>query len=199
MPDIDLGQVMGPAGTAAGFGTVSATVDGNTGTPAVTVTASGPDTAKEFAFAFSNLKGAQGAPGDPGPNSVSATTATELIGVLAGNGSTVEAKIVDSAPASANTDHLITSAGVADALAKEIRYYTSQAVSAASNSQIMRIPASGTDSDITTDTVVLSCVFAAPGNIAGNVSWTSYAGYVAFTGTCTAATTASVILGQKGN
>lgn len=43
-------------GEPAGFGTVSATVDANHGTPAVTVTASGDDTAKNFAFAFSNLQ-----------------------------------------------------------------------------------------------------------------------------------------------
>ena len=50
----------GSDGASAGFGTVSATVDANTGTPSVTVTATGPDTAKNFAFAFHNLKGADG-------------------------------------------------------------------------------------------------------------------------------------------
>ena len=50
----------GPTGDAAGFGTVTATVDSNVGTPSVTVTASGSDTAKNFAFAFHNLKGEQG-------------------------------------------------------------------------------------------------------------------------------------------
>lgn len=54
----------GPAGTAAGFGTPTATVDDTTGTPGVQVTASGPDTAKIFNFAFSGLKGAKG---DTGP------------------------------------------------------------------------------------------------------------------------------------
>lgn len=50
----------GQTGAAAGFGTVTATVDSNVGTPSVTVTTSGTDTAKNFAFAFHNLKGEQG-------------------------------------------------------------------------------------------------------------------------------------------
>lgn len=50
----------GDTGSPAGFGTVSATVDANIGTPSVEVTASGSDTAKNFAFAFHNLKGQKG-------------------------------------------------------------------------------------------------------------------------------------------
>lgn len=53
----------GETGAAAGFGTVSATVDANVGTPSVTVTASGSNTAKNFSFAFKNLRGIQGATG----------------------------------------------------------------------------------------------------------------------------------------
>lgn len=53
----------GPTGAAAGFGTPTASIDANVGTPAVTVTASGANTAKIFNFAFKNLKGVKGDPG----------------------------------------------------------------------------------------------------------------------------------------
>nr|DAH41469.1 MAG TPA: Phosphodiester glycosidase [Caudoviricetes sp.] len=56
----------GATGAAAGFGTPTATVDANTGTPSVTVTATGSNTAKVFNFAFRNLKGAKGDKGDSG-------------------------------------------------------------------------------------------------------------------------------------
>ena len=56
----------GATGAAAGFGTVSASVDANTGTPSVSVSASGADTAKNFTFTFKNLKGAKGDKGDKG-------------------------------------------------------------------------------------------------------------------------------------
>lgn len=56
----------GPTGAAAGFGTPTATVDNTSGTPGVTVSTSGPDTAKVFAFSFTGLKGADGANGQDG-------------------------------------------------------------------------------------------------------------------------------------
>ena len=80
-------------------------------------------------------------------------------------------------------------------LAKKVRYYYQQPVSVANGAEIMRI----TDSAINTDTVVLECTFAAPSNIFGDVNWFSYDGYVIFTGTCSAATTANVVLGTKSN
>lgn len=54
-------DIMGPPGTAAGFGTVTATADNTSSeTPSVDVQSSGPDTAKNFTFAFTGLKGKTG-------------------------------------------------------------------------------------------------------------------------------------------
>jgi len=76
-----------------------------------------------------------------------------------------------------------------------ILYFYQQPVSAATTAEIMRI----TNAAITTDTIVLECTYADPEYVFGKVDWNSYAGYISFTGTCTAATTANVTLGQKGN
>lgn len=57
----------GTPGASAGFGTPTATVDANVGTPSVEISASGPDTAKVFSFAFHNLKGEPGS-GGGGPD-----------------------------------------------------------------------------------------------------------------------------------
>lgn len=64
-PKGDTGS-QGPAGAAAGFGTPTASVTNTVGTPSVTVTASGSNTAKVFNFAFTNLKGATGSQGPKG-------------------------------------------------------------------------------------------------------------------------------------
>ena len=82
---------------------------------------------------------------------------------------------------------------------KEVLYFASQNVSVANNAQMIRIPASGTDSKITTDTVLLRCDFANGYYVDIDYSWQSYNGYFVISGTCTSATTANVTLGKKGN
>lgn len=66
----------GPQGTAAGFGEATASVDSSTGVPDVTVSTSGPDTAKVFDFQFSGLKGETGAAA--GFGQITATVGAEV-------------------------------------------------------------------------------------------------------------------------
>lgn len=80
----------GNTGASAGFGTVSATVDDTIGTPSVEVTASGADTAKNFAFAFHNLKGQKGDKGDTGE--VSEAELAEALEDFSENGTVANAE-----------------------------------------------------------------------------------------------------------
>lgn len=75
----------GPQGTAAGFGEATASVDSSTGVPDVTVSTSGPDTAKVFDFQFSGLKGQTGAAAGFGEitATVGATVGTPSVSVEA--------------------------------------------------------------------------------------------------------------------
>lgn len=70
----------GQDGASDGFGTVTATVDNNSGTPSVVVDSSGNNTAKNFTFKFSNLKGQKGDTGEKGEKGENGTPATVAIG-----------------------------------------------------------------------------------------------------------------------
>lgn len=74
--------VKGDTGAAAGFGTPTATIDGNVGTPKVEVTASGANTSKVFNFAFKNMKGERGEKGDKGNQGTVFTPTVSAAGVL---------------------------------------------------------------------------------------------------------------------
>ena len=79
----------GDTGDAAGFGTVSAELQEDGGDPSVAVSASGPDTAKQFDFTFKNLKGDKGDKGDQGNSGYQgAAGELEVVNNLTDGGST---------------------------------------------------------------------------------------------------------------
>ena len=75
-------------------------------------------------------------------------------------------------------------------------YFDNVTVSVGENTEILRI----TNTDISTDTVVLKCTFNNNSCITSDaITWTSYDGYLVLNGSCTSTTTANIILGNKVN
>ena len=59
--------IQGPVGPAAGFGTITATIDGGNGVPSVEASWDGEDTQKNVTISFHNLVGPKGDRGEEGP------------------------------------------------------------------------------------------------------------------------------------
>lgn len=85
----------GDTGEAAGFGEITATVDNAVGTPEVTVTESGSDTAKNLAFAFKNLKGEPGTAAGFGSATASVDESTGAPDVTVSTSGPDTAKVFD--------------------------------------------------------------------------------------------------------
>lgn len=82
----------------------------------------------------------------------------------------------------------------------KILYYPNQTVTTQNTyGQILRIPSSGLDSDITADSVVLDCVFSLPTKIQSRIDWTSYTGFITLNGIVQSSVpvTANVTIGKK--
>ena len=124
-----------------------------------------------------------------------ARTAATAASTAASNAQTTANSKLSDAPSNGKQYARKDGAWAEVATGSNILYFYQQVVSAATAAEIMRI----SNAAITANTVVLECAFADPAYVTSDVTWTSYAGYISFTGTCTAATTANVTLGTKSN
>lgn len=174
----------GPAGVAAGFGTPTISVGSGTGTPSATVTASGPDTAKVFAFAFDNLKGAKGDTGDTGPAGPAGPTGPAgPAGPGVPTGGSTGQVLAKASGTDYDTEWTTPEAG-GGAL-----YLTGIACAATTGDF-----ATVSNAAITANFVVAEAVFANQAAITSDVTWTTSSGTLVLNGTCAAATTVNIVL-----
>jgi len=129
-------------GPAAGFGSVSATVDDNTGTPSVEVMSSGPDTAKSFSFAFHNMKGPTG---DVTPAAQQAASDAQTAAQAAAGSATDAAGSASAASgsASAAAGSATNAAGSASAASGSAQAAAGSAADAAASAQDAEDAAAG--------------------------------------------------------
>lgn len=138
--------------------------------------------------------GATGAQGPSGPNQVSATTSTTLSGILKGNGTVVGVATVDPEPNASHSDNLISSSGVADALAKEIIKVDFGTLTGTGAS----VTVSKSNAKITADHVLIRYALGTPSAQVGNLTVTTSAGAVSVSGNINGSTTLVVYLGLPG-
>lgn len=211
MPQIDLGQVVGPPGQDGADGqdgapgaaaaitgaSASATTLSAGSSATAAVTANGTDASRSFAFTFGIPKGDKGDTGAAGPSNITTDTATSITGVLKGNGSKVSGVTVDSAPDSSHTNNLISSAGVADALAKEIIKVNFGTLTGTGGT--VTVTKSTEDAaKITADHELIGYALGTPSAQAGNLTVNTSAGAVSVSGSINGSTTLTIYLGLPG-
>lgn len=109
-----------------------------------------------------------------------------------GNGNvTLTASDINASDSNTIQTHLTALEGKTD---NQVLYFTNISCSATTGNF-----ASYNGAGITSDHVLAECVFANPGYITTDVTWTTGSGTLTLNGTCTASTTASVVLVKKNN
>lgn len=141
--------------------------------------------------------GATGAQGPSGPNQVSASTSTTLSGILKGNGTVVGVATVDPNPNANHSDNLISSAGVANALAKEIIKVNFGTLTG-TGSSITVTKNTGNATNITAAHELISYQLGTPSAQIGDLTVTTSAGAVSVSGVINGSTTLTVYLGLPG-
>ena len=141
-----------------------------------------------------SLKGAKGDKGDPGLNQISTATETNIVGILSGDGNNIGTTAVDSEPNAANTGHLISSAAVANAMAKEILYADFGTLTG-TGAQVTK---SISDTAITTAHNLIGYYVGTPAAMMGDITVTTANGSVNISGIINGSTTLVVVLGKYG-